>query len=135
MSSNVGLRNQRRHGQRGIEVTELRGAPILLGLHDQLWLFHGGAPSKIGDGTNRTGGSTILKLIWGGNLLHVPGFGDPQPYETWKFRICSESVSGVFPDLFRILFQKCLTVLGAPPKNAVLRKDHQFCRSLPCPLS
>ena len=50
------------------------------------------------------GGSTILKLIWGGKLLCVQGFGD---YETWKFRICSESVSGVFPDLFRILLWKC----------------------------
>ena len=28
-------------------------------------------------------------------------FGDLQPYETWKFRICSENVSGVFPELFR----------------------------------
>ena len=46
-------------------------------------LFHGGGPSKIGNGTNRTGGSTILKLIWEGNLLYFPGFGDPQPYETW----------------------------------------------------
>ena len=52
-------------------------------------------------------GSTILKLIWGGNLLYFPGFRDLQPYETWKFRICSESVSGVFPDLFRISLQKC----------------------------
>ena len=57
------------------------------------------------------GGYTILKLIWGGNLLYFPGFGDLQPYETWKFRICSESVSGAFPDPLR----KCLTVLGAPP--------------------
>ena len=52
------------------------------------------------NGTNRTGGSTILKLIWGGNLLYFPGFEDPQPYETWKFRICSSS--GVFTDLFPI---------------------------------
>ena len=60
-------------------------------------------------------GSTILKLIWGRNLLYFPGFEDLQPYETCKFRICSESVSGVFPDLFRISLWKCLTVLGAPP--------------------
>ena len=26
-----------------------------------------GGPSKKGKGTNRTGGSAILKLIWGGN--------------------------------------------------------------------
>ena len=83
--------------------------------HDQLWLFHGGGPSKKRNGTNRTGGSTILKQIWGGNLLYFPGFGDLQPYETRKFRICSESVSGVFADSFRILLRKCLTVLGAPP--------------------
>ena len=74
-----------------------------------------GGPSKKGKGTNRTGGSAILKLIWGGNVLYFPGFRDLQPYETWKFRICSESVSGVFPDLFRISLRKCLTVLGAPP--------------------
>ena len=89
--------------------------PVLLEFHDQLWLFHGGGPSKKGNGTNRTGGSAILKFIWGGNLLCFPGFGDLQPYETWKFRICSESVSGVFPDLFRISLRNCLTVLGAPP--------------------
>ena len=55
-------------------------------------------PFRIGNGANRTGGSAILKFIWGGILLYFPGFGDLQPYETWKFRICSESVSGVFPD-------------------------------------
>ena len=55
-------------------------------------------------------------VIWGGNLLYFPAFGDLQPYETWKFRICSESVSRVFPDFFRISLRKCLTVLGAPPK-------------------
>ena len=44
--------------------------------HDQLWLFHGGGPSKKGNGTNRTGGSTILKLIWGGKLLYFPGCWD-----------------------------------------------------------
>ena len=71
------------------------------------------AVPKKGNSTNRTGGSTILKLIRGGNLLYFRGFGDLQPYETWKFRICSESVSGVFPDLFRISLWKCLTVLGA----------------------
>ena len=31
-------------------------------------------------------------------MLDFPGFGDLQPYETWKFRICTESVSRVFPD-------------------------------------
>ena len=41
------------------------------------------------------GGSTILKRIWGGNLLYFAQFGDLQPYEPWNFRICSESVSGV----------------------------------------
>ena len=74
--------------------------------HDQLWLFHEGGPSKKGKGTNRTGGSTILKLIRGGSLLYFSGFRRLQPYETWKFRICSESVSGVFPDLFRISLRK-----------------------------
>ena len=51
-----------------------------------------GAPSTV------TGGSTILKLIWGGNCF-FPGFGDLEPYESWKFRIRSQSVSRVFPDL------------------------------------
>ena len=64
------------------------------------------------------GGSTILKLIWGGNLLYFQGFGDLQQYETWNFRICSESVPMVFPDLFRISLRNCLTVLGAPPIQA-----------------
>ena len=68
-----------------------------------------GGPSKEGKGTNRTGGSTILKLIWGGNLLYFAGFRNLQPYETWKFRICSESVTRVSPDLFRISIRKCLT--------------------------
>ena len=89
---------------------KFRGAPqYCQEFHDQLWLFHEGCPSKKGKGTNRTGGSTILKLIWGANLLYFPGFGDLQPYETWKFRVCSESVSRVFPDLFRISLQECLT--------------------------
>ena len=74
-----------------------------------------GGLSKKGNGTNRTGRSTILKLVWGRNMLYCPRFGDLQPYETWKFRICSESISGVFLDLFRILLRKSLTVLGAAP--------------------
>ena len=37
--------------------------------------------------------------------------------ETKKFRICSESVSRVFPDLFRMSLRKCLTILGAPPST------------------
>ena len=57
-----------------------------------------GPLQKKANGTNRTGGSIILKWIWGGNLLYFPGFGDLQPYEKWKFRICSESVSGFVPD-------------------------------------
>ena len=57
----------------------------------------GGGQNCFQNGTNHTGGSTILKLLWGGNLLYFHGFGDLQPYETWKFRICSESVHGVFP--------------------------------------
>ena len=38
-------------------------------------------PSKKGNGTNRTGGSTILKLVWGGSMLHFLGCVDLQPYE------------------------------------------------------
>ena len=34
-----------------------------------------GALQKKGNRTNRTGSSTILKLIWGGNLLDFPGLG------------------------------------------------------------
>ena len=64
-------------------------------------------------------GSTMLRLVWGGSLLYFPGFGNLQPYEASKFRICSESVSGVFPDLFRILLRKCLTVLGATPSSTI----------------
>ena len=63
--------------------------------------------SVVGRGDCNTGGSTIPKLIWGANLLYFPGLGDLQPYETWKFRICSESVSTVFPDLLRIWVRKC----------------------------
>ena len=62
--------------------------------------------SVAGRGDCNTGGSTIPKLIWGANLLYFPGLGDLQPYETWKFRICSESVSRVFPDLLRIWVRK-----------------------------
>ena len=32
-------------------------------------------------------GSTILKRLWGRNVLCFPEFGDLQPYETCKFRI------------------------------------------------
>ena len=32
------------------------------------WNFH---TSKKGNGTNRTGGSTILKLVWGGNICFI----------------------------------------------------------------
>ena len=98
-----------------VEDPQSEGPPVLLGISWPALAVPWGGPSEKGKGTNRTGGSVILKLIWGGNLLYFPGFGDLQPYETWKFRICSESVSGVFPDLFRISHQKCLTVLGAPP--------------------
>ena len=45
--------------------------------HDRL--FHGGGLSKKGKGTNRTGGSAILKPVWGGNLLYFPAFADLQP--------------------------------------------------------
>ena len=34
-------------------------------------------------------------------MLDFPGFRDFQPYETWKFRVCSErfqGVSGLVPD-------------------------------------
>ena len=80
-----------------------------------------------GNGTNATGGSTILKLIWGGNLRYLPGFRDLQPYETWKFRICSESVSGVFFfDFFQISLRKCLTVLGAPPTKGAGESNTQL---------
>ena len=90
---------------------------------------NGGGPSQKGKGTNRTGGSTILKLIWEGIYLYFPGFGDLQPYETWKFRICCESVSRVFSDLFRISLRKCLTVLGAPPNICRLQQSAMFPRS------
>ena len=90
--------------------------PVLLGIFmTSSGCSMEGGRSKKGNGTNRTGGSTILRLIWGETLLYFPGFGDLRPYETCKFRIFSESVSGVFPDLFRISLRKCLTVLGAPP--------------------
>ena len=65
------------------------------------------ATPKKRDGTNRTGGSTILKLLWALNALYFLEFGNLQPYETWEFRICSESAFGVFPDLIRIWFRKC----------------------------
>ena len=41
--------------------------------HDQLWLFHAGGPSKEGNGKSRTGVSSILKLLWGRNMLHSEG--------------------------------------------------------------
>ena len=50
-----------------------------------------------------------------GTGVHSP----KQPfYETAFYLpvICSESIFGAFKDLFRVLLQKCLTVLGAPPK-------------------
>ena len=96
----------------GISVGSLSALSIVREFRDQLWLFHGGGPSKKRKGTNRTGGSTILKLIWGGNLPYFPGLRDLQPYETWKFQICSR----VFPESFRMLLWEYLTVLRAPPK-------------------
>ena len=51
-----------------------------------------GAPPKKGNGINCTGASTILKPL-----------GGLQPYETWTFRICSESVFGAFPEFIQIL--------------------------------
>ena len=78
-----------------------------------------GAPPKKGNGTTCNGGCTILK-VWGGrNLLDFPGLGDLQPYETWKFRICSESVFWLFPDVFWVLLLKFLAVPGAPPIGVV----------------
>ena len=55
-----------------------------------------------------------------GICLILQGLGNLQPCETWKVRICFESVSGVFPDSFPILLRKCLTVVGAPPTNQSL---------------
>ena len=100
----------------GKRVSQVRGGPSTVRNLPALAVPWGG-PSKKGKGTNRTGGSTILKLIWGGDLLYFPEFGDLQPYETWKFRIYSETISRAFPDLFRISLRKCLTVLGAPPNK------------------
>ena len=40
-------------------------------------------------------GHIRCRILWRGNMLHFPGL---QPREIWKFRSCSGSVSGVFPD-------------------------------------
>ena len=61
-----------------------------------------GGPSKKGNGTNRTGGGAILKLIWGGNLLYFQGFGDLQPYEFTTKPGNSEFALTAFPGCFRI---------------------------------
>ena len=45
-------------------------------------------------------------------MFYFPGFGHLQPQ---KLRVCSESVVGAFPDLLRIWFRKCQTLLGARP--------------------
>ena len=54
---------------------------------------------------NGTEGSTILKRLWGRNMLSFPGFGDLQWHEAWH-KICSDSVFRVFPDLLWIWFWK-----------------------------
>ena len=57
-----------------------------------------GCPPKKRNGTNRTGGITILERVWGGNTLYFPGFGDLHLYETRN----SESALRAFPGCFRI---------------------------------
>ena len=60
---------------------------------------------------------TILKVVWGQNVLYCPGFGDLQLYET-----CFRGVSGFLPDSIR-LTRKCLTVLRAPPDYFVAQSE------------
>ena len=50
-------------------------------------------------GTNRTGGSTCLKLVWGGNVLYFLGFGD---LPTVRNLENSEFALRAFPGRFQI---------------------------------
>ena len=58
-----------------------------------------------------------------GNMLYFPWFGELQPCETWKFRICSESVSRVLPDLVRISLWTCLTRTRVTTNRSQRRKQ------------
>ena len=125
-SAPVGHKNHPPMGQTMVyTISEV--PPVLLGISGQLWLFHGGGPSKKGNGTNRTGGSTILKRIWGGNLLYFPGFGDHQQYETWKFRLCSdESVSGAECTAVAAIRLRMRMRILTRPENSLANFRHQI---------
>ena len=95
----------------------LGGAPsTVYEYHDQLWLFHGGGPSKKDRIPTVLGVAQFCNYSGEGICLISQGLGiSNRTKETWKFRTCSESVFRVFPDLFRISLRICSTVLGAPP--------------------
>ena len=65
-------------------------------IHDQLWLFYGGGRSKKGNGTNRTAGSKVLKLFWGGNMLHFPGHGNLNGTKPGNSSFALRAFPGVF---------------------------------------
>ena len=97
------------------DLPKLRGAPSTVRnfmTSSQTGCSMNGGPSKKGKGTNRTGGSRILKLIWGGNLLYFPGFGISNRMKPGN----SEFALRAFPGRFRISLRNCLTVLWAPPR-------------------
>ena len=48
---------------------------------------------------SRTGGERILEMLW--KCLELKGLGDPGRTLEGKSRKSSESVSGVFPEIFR----------------------------------
>ena len=76
--------------------------PVLLGISWPALAVPWRGPSKKGKGPNRTGGSTILKLIWEGNLLYFPRFrGSPTVRNLEIQNVLWErfqGVSGLVPD-------------------------------------
>ena len=122
-------------GDRLLEVTrKLRGVPSAVRnfMTSSGCSMEGALPNKETVPTV-LGGSAILKLIWEGNLLYFPGFGDLQPYETWKFRICSDRAhaKGVV-----LCERACFCLLSAfyknppsknPSKNLVFTENPYRC--------
>ena len=84
----------------GIPWPALRGP-----LRNHFWKKRG-VPS-------RTEGERILEVLWKPQMPWLIGLGGSQPYSRERnSRKRSESVSGVFPELFRNFFRKVPAVLG-----------------------
>ena len=70
--------------------------------HDQLWEALSGTSSEKRGTPSRTGGETILEMLWKPQMPWIVGFGGSQPYSQRKFQEKLwehfRCLSGIFPE-------------------------------------